>query len=225
MKRKTTILYLLLIVLSWSCESTQSKVQTSPESQEETISQIDTLNAVKIGHYWAKPKESFEFNTLGESKGDTITFVTCSDYVFSPFGEVNNKTQLRTSLLKNFSMVDRIDTLDNEAFEFQILTLKNSRLILFFDDSSEGSRGSYIHKGEIMDTEVNLSDNVKIGMSKKDFIMTFFDNFPDEALSTYNHFVFESCVTDIWHTYTFTGDKLQSIKFTTDSYWVVDYMK
>ncbi|MGV3540748.1 MAG: hypothetical protein ACO1OQ_13120 [Rufibacter sp.] len=222
MKSRTIIFHLVLSILLWSCESTQNKT-TKPVELPTT--QIDTTNAVKIGDYWAKPKESFEFNTLGESKGDTITFVTCSDYVFSPFGEIKDKSQLKNSLLKNFSVTNRTDTMDIGAFEFQILNLKDSKLILFFDDDPEASRSSYIHKGEIMDGDANLADGVKIGMSKKDFIGTFFKDFPEDVLANYNHFVFESCVTDIWHTYTFNDGRLKSIKFTTDSYWEIDYKK
>jgi hypothetical protein len=219
MKLSTKIFYLVTGLSIWSCESTQTPSQkplTEASSQK-----IDTANVVKIDGKWAVPKKSFDFNTLGNSAEDTLKIVTCGDYVFSPFGDLTDKSQLKASLLNNFNVKNRVDTMDIGPYEFQILNLKNSRLILFFNE--EGSTHSYIIKGEVNDSEVNFEDGVKIGMSKEKFINTFFEEFPKELLSKYNYFVFESCVTNIWHTYAFKNNKLESVKFKTDSYWKINY--
>ena len=62
-------------------------------------------------------------------------------------------------------------------------------------------------------------------MTKEDFINTFFDSFPNELLKNYKYFELISCLDDITHTYVFNDNKLQSIKFITDSYWTVNYLK
>jgi amino acid transporter len=185
--------------------------------------QIDTTKAVKIESFWATPKQSFDFAAMQDSTGNTLTFVTCAEYVYSPFGQVTNKSEIKTGLLKNFSVTDRVDTMDIGAIEFQILKHNTSRLIFFFDNDPEASKHSFIFKGDINDNDVMLLDGIKIGMSKANFVATFFDTFPDELIAKYNIIAFESCIDDIRHTYTFKDDKLKSINFKTHSYWTVNY--
>jgi hypothetical protein len=184
----------------------------------------DTTKSFKIGDFWLTPKTSFDFNSVGKSKGDTLELVTCSDYVYFPFGKINSKKELKTSLLKDFSTVDRIDSLDNGVFEFQILKFNSSKLILFFDNDPEATISSYIIKGEINDKDVRFRNNLTIGISKKDFINEFFDLFPKELIDKYNVIVFESCVTGLNHVYTFEDKKLNSIRFDcVECSWKLDY--
>ena len=136
---------------------------------------------------------------------------------------MKEKTDLLKSNLKNFKIKDRIEKQENGEFEFQELTLKSSRLILFFDNDPEASRHSYIFKGEIFDKDVKFNQDIKIGMNKDNFIMTFFDRFPTKISTKYQCIVLESCVQDIKHIYSFRNNELESIKFSTDSYWTVNY--
>lgn len=184
----------------------------------------DTTKSFKIGDFWLTPKPSFEFNSLGKAKGDTLDLVTCSDYVYFPFGKINNKNELKNSLLKDFNTVDRIDSLDNGFFEFQILKNNSSRLILFFDKDPEAVISSYIFKGEIYDKNVQFVNKVAIGMSKKDFVNEFFDVFPNELIDKYNVIILESCVTGLIHVYTFTNNQLNSIRYDcVECSWNLDY--
>ncbi|MBT9395563.1 hypothetical protein KLP40_20525 [Hymenobacter sp. NST-14] len=217
MTRTTTILTLTFLALLTACDNPKR------QTEKDTVTQFDTTNAIKIGDSWATPKPTFEFNSLLDSSADTLKLVTCAEFVYSPFGQLNNKSDLPTSNLKNFKILDRLDKMDIGEIEFQILTLNKSRLILFFDNDPEASKHSYIFKGEIKDSNVNFIEGIKIGMTKEDFIKTFFDNFPSELMTKYNFLVFESCVQDIKHTYSFKDNKLQSINFITDSYWTVNY--
>jgi hypothetical protein len=209
-----------MIVLSFvlACENKSKPAQTTIEEHN-----IDTTISFEIGKYWATPNKAFEFNTLIGCAGDTLSLVSCSDFVFYPFGEVKSKKDIENGLLKSFSVSDKIDTMENGIYEFQILKHGKSRLILFLDDDEEATRHSYIFKGDIYESDINFKDSIKIGMSKRQFINTFFDYFPEELLDKYKFIVFESCVEDIRHTYTFNENELQSVNFKTISYWKVDY--
>jgi len=220
---RTIIIIILTSFIFISCGN--PKVTPSKNDKEVVQQSLDTTKAVKIDKYWVEPKESFEYNSLGNFTNDTLKLITCSEYVFSPFGSLREKAELKTSMLKNFSVISRVDTMKNGEFEFNVLNLKTSKLILFFNDDPEASRSSYVFKGEINDSDVKFRDNIRIGMSKEDFIRTFFKTFPNELLQRYKVIVLESCVTDIWHTYTFIGNKLKAVSFKTDSWWAVDYEK
>jgi hypothetical protein len=211
-----TIIILGLVYSFWnsSCQGSSS--------QNNNL-QVDTTKSMKISNYWVTPKPSFELNTIIDSSQDTLKLVSCAEYVYSPFGKLDKKSDIKNSLLNNFLVTNRLDTLENGVFEFQILKAKSSKLILFFDNDPEATKHSSIFKGEITDKDVHLLNDIKIGMDKKYFIMTFFDYFPVQLLSEFNYIVFESCVLDISHTYKFKADKLQSIDFKTDSYWNINY--
>lgn len=184
----------------------------------------DTTKSFRIGDFWLTPKPSFDFNSLGKAKGDTLDLVTCSDYVYFPFGKINNKNELKGSLLKDFNTIDRTDSLDDGIFEFQILQINSSKLILFFDNDPESTISSYIIKGEINEKNIRFVNNVTIGMSQNDFINEFFDLFPNGLIDMYNVIVLESCVSGLKHIYTFKDHRLNSIRFEcVECSWNLDY--
>lgn len=213
----------LLMVLSCSFFLLNCQQGSQSKNSNDLASKIDTTKAVKIDRYWAKPKPSLEFNSFLENRGDTLSIVSCADYVYSPFGAINNKSELQSSLLRNFSVSNRIDKIEEESIEFQILRFKGSKLSLYFDTALEDSKRSNIFKGEIKDSEVSFVNGIKIGMDKEAFYKIFFDEASHELMEKYNYIAIASCVQDITHTYLFQDNKLQSVKFTTDSYWKVDY--
>jgi hypothetical protein len=184
---------------------------------------IDTLNSVRFGNEWITPKKAFDFNSFIDFQGDTLGIVTCADYVYSPFGLIQNKIELKSSNLSNFVRIDKMEKMENGEFEFQKLSLDSNRIILFFDNDPEASKSSYVFKGEIFDNKVVFDNDVKIGMTKKAFIEAFFDYFPENLINSHQTIVFESCVQDIRHSYRFNNDRLESVKFDSDSYWKVDY--
>ncbi len=218
MTRNVTILTLIIFALLIACDNIKHSTKS-----EKLVQQIDTTKEIKIDNYWATPKPSFEFNFLNISSGDTLSIVTCSEYVYSPFGVIKDKSEFKSSLLKNFTVTNRIDSMDNGKFEFNILNLNTSKLIFFFENDPEASKHTDLFKGEIYDSEVRFVNGVKIGMSKEEFYKVFFDSFPNNLLDKYKCFVLESCVQDIKHTYSFKSNKLQAISFITDSYWTVNY--
>lgn len=183
---------------------------------QETATYIpsDTSTSFKINNYWVTPKISFDFNSLGISSGDTLNLVTCSEYVYAPFGLLTDKGQFKNSLLKDFTSNDTLLGLQGEwQIEAQTLKLNSNKLLLFFDNDSESSKHSYILDGEIVDDKVQFSDKIKVGMSIEDFYKTFFDYFPTVLHRKYKIVELESCVTDVIHIYAFNNGQLSSVKF------------
>lgn len=211
----STFIFSLLVVLS-AC-------RTSNRTENKDSLEIDTTKAIKIGDYWAMPKKEFDFVSMIEGKGDTLTLLMCGDYPYFPFGQLTDKSRIKESLLKNFAVKARVDTIQGDPVEFQILKLKSSRLILFINDDPFGEKSSYIMKGDINDNDVSFVNGIQIGISKETFITTFFDKFSSELMSEYNIIAFETCVQDLRHTYVFDGDRLRYVNFKSHSYWKVNY--
>jgi len=184
----------------------------------------DTTKSFRIGNCWLTPKPSFDFNSIRFANGDTLDLVTCSNYVYFPFGKIDNKNELKGSLLKDFNTTSRTDSLDNGIFEFQILKINSSKLILFFDNDPESTISSYIIKGEINEKNIRFVNNVTIGMSQNDFVNEFFDLFPNELIDKYNVIILVSCVSGLKHVYTFKDNRLNSIRFEcVECSWNLDY--
>ena len=187
---------------------------------------VDTTKSFKVGNDWITPKKSFDFNSLGKLSADTLHLVTCSEYVYFPFGKLADKSSLKTSLLKDFEITSsKLDTFTNiflpsdptddfkewsESFE---LELGANKLNLFLDNDPEASMHGYIRGGQILDNKILFSNNIKVGMSIDDFYKTFFDYFPTEFNQKYKVVEFESCVTDVTHIYTFDNGQLSFVKF------------
>jgi len=191
-------------------------------------SALDTTKSFKVHNLWATPKQSFDLNSLGKSSGDTLHLVTCSEYVYFPFGKLTNKSSLKTSLLKGFNITNcKLDTFTNimlpndpnddihqwsESIE---LRLGVNNLSLFLDNDPEASIHGYIRGGQINDSNVIFLGNIKVGMSLQDFYKSFFDSFPNELSAKYKVVELESCVTDVTHIYSFDNGRLSTVKFVS----------
>lgn len=184
---------------------------------------VDTTKSFRVGEYWVTPKQWFDLNSVIDSCKDTLRLISCAEFVYSPFGKFNSKADIKRSHLLKFVVTSKVDTMDNGSFEFQRLRYKASRLILCFDNDPEASKQSSILKGEINNSEIHLLNNISVGMEKEKFFKVFFDNYPNKLLPMYDCITIESCVEDIVHTYKFNGNKLQSIIFTTDCVWNLNY--
>jgi hypothetical protein len=189
-------------------------------------SAVDTAKSVKVHNFRATPKKSFDFNSLGRSSEDTLHLVTCSEFVYFPFGKLTDKSSLKTSLLKGFNISSsKLDTFTNimlpsdpnddirQWSESIDLRLGANKLSLFFDNDPEASMHGYIRGGQINDSNVIFTGDIKVGMRLQDFYKSFFDFFPKELIEKYKVVEFESCVTDVTHIYSFENGRLNSVKF------------
>ena len=191
-------------------------------NKPKTYIPVDSTTSYKIDNYWVTPKRSFGFNSLKQTSGDTLYLVTCSEYVYFPFGKLTDKSSLTASLLKGFTITHFIrDTFTNKNivppfFEWSEsidLKLVDDKLSLFLDNDPEASMHGYVRGGQIVDSKVVFSNNVKIGISTEDFYKTFFDYFPAALNKKYSVVNLESCVTDVTHIYTFNKGQLASVMF------------
>lgn len=190
---------------------------------KEVVAPIDTVDAVKINGLWVKPKELFIFNSVEKSGNDTLYLTTCGNYVYEPFGTIKSDTNLATSLLKNMKVVSLLsDTFTNaQLCDYRLYTQQvklqnqNDSLRLFLDNDPFASRHGYISGGEITSNNFLFDEGIKIGMPLSDFYAAFFDVFPDELQNQFSVIVFEPCVVDTRHIYTFKNKKLLSVRFVS----------
>jgi hypothetical protein len=179
---------LLLGIMFSACESIATH-------RLKTYSPADSTTSFKIDNYWVTPKKSFEFNSIGQSSRDTLQLLTCSDYIYFPFGKLTDRSSLATSLLKDFTITNFVrDTFTNtnisppffEWSESIDLELFNNRLNLLLDNDPEASTHGYIRGGQIVDNKVIFSNRIKVGISIEDFYKIFFDYFPIELDKKYS---------------------------------------
>lgn len=187
---------------------------------------IDTTQTFLIDNYRVTPKVFFDFHSSRKSISDTLHIVTCSDYVYFPFGKLTDRSSLKNSLLKGFKIIRRkldsftaiglpSDPSDDFKQWSETLELEfgANKLSLFLDNDPEASIHSYIRGGQIVDDKVTFLGDIKVGMNLQEFYGRFFDYFPEELLDKYSVVKFESCLTDIIHIYTFNNGQLKSVKF------------
>ena len=167
---------------------------------------------------YAVPKTTFNFMSIKEKSEDTLVILTCNKYVYSPFGKIGKKSDLRSSLLKTFKVASHHDKMENGVFEFHSLQMDSSRLILFFNEDKSGEGGSYIIKGQIKSSKVHFINNVRIGMDIFSFVNIFFVSYSNRIVHQYNTIIFESCLTgSIRHIYNFHNGLLKSVNFDSPS--------
>jgi hypothetical protein len=218
----TRIVYFLTFVLYLtSCSKHEDKTTKATQIDNS----VDTSKSFKIDNSWTTPKETFKFNSLEKSFKDTLRLVTCSDYVFYPFGKLVDKSSLSSSLLKNFTVSNyKLDTFTNKNTEIPFLeksenldlSFSGNNLKLFLDNDPEASTHGYIKEGKIIDNKVLLLNDIKIGINTEEFYNKFFEQFPKTIYSKYKVVEFISCVEDIKHVYTFKNGKLYLIQFISE---------
>jgi hypothetical protein len=203
-------LIISLLILLISCNNSED----INNSRQIIANPIDTSNAIKVGTFWIMPKPSLEFNAIHKINKDTFNIVICSDFSFYPFGKLTDTSGVKLTELKKFVKTDTLIKFPNDhKLLCHELNYKDNNLLLWFDKDTESSTHSYILHGEINDSEIELVNAVKIGMSKEDFVSIFFENFPKVLIERYHVFIFETCVTGLTHQYIFKNNKLKSIHF------------
>ena len=218
---------LYLTILFWAyflvrCDSTTNS------SNKKNIQNIDTTKSFKIDNIWVTPNSSYDVNSLLHHSADTLEIVTCSEFVYSPFGIIKN-ADLKSGLLSKFDVIDTSFGMDGDEWFLvcELLKLNSNRILFYFHDTSLAIKHSPIIEGEVNDSSVSFSNNIKVGISLEYFYKIFFDNFPLELQNKYSVIVLESCVKGvrgIRHIYTFKDNKLYSIKFFQSGHASYDYL-
>ena len=168
---------------------------------------------IKFDNQSIQTNSSFDVSSISKAN-DTLTIITCSKYMYYPFGTIDNAKQIKASLLKDFIWIDKkYPKQKNVSYDYQLLKYKSSKLALYFDTFPKIEITSYVTIGIVLDNDVEFINHLSIGMTKKDFLKLFFDSFPDGLFKRYNVIIFRSCKIYIWQTYNFKNDILNSVKF------------
>jgi len=157
------------------------------------------------------PKKDFEYNSLLKYQKDTLEIVSCAKYVLFPFGEIDNISQLKTSLLKDFKATGK-KTNDSISYYYCLETGPN-KLTLLFDTDLDASSHSNITAGLIHSKGIKTINNIQVGMSTESFFRLIFTSFPNEIIKKYSIVILDYCVNGIRHFYSFRDNKLEQIEY------------
>lgn len=143
---------------------------------------------------------------------DTLKVVILSDFMYYPFGVYKNNIDF----CNHYPLfIDNSPSKKNSEgnSKYWSYSYKESTLLLLYSDDTERIE---ILESEIKDEEISLANNIKIGMSKFDFLEIFKLQESIEDVSRINVVNLESGLLGIWHSYFFYDNKLISIKIKTD---------
>ncbi|HET6226474.1 MAG TPA: hypothetical protein VFF27_09365 [Bacteroidia bacterium] len=174
------------------------------------MTEKDSSNYILILNEQAVYKQAFQLLSVTKQEGDTLRLVSCADYIYSPFGKIENEAGLKLSLLKHAEV--KIRAYDEQSDFYELGQGKN-KLVLFFSDDTDGALSSSIVKGKIQDSSIVFNNGIHIGMNNVDFYKIFFESFPKKLQENYNVVEIESCVQGIKHVYMFEKKKLTSVEF------------
>lgn len=172
------------------------------------------------------PRDSNIFSSEGIISNDSLLLVSCEDEIRNPFGNIYNDSDIKNSLLKDFTIAKHIIDTSSGIESHTLKLIKNStNLILYFDNDLEAASRSYILKGEIIEDNIALVSGIRIGISEKEFIERYFSKFPEKLQNKIHVIVIAFCVDDIIHYYQFINNKLISIKFVSDSSFDIEKLR
>jgi hypothetical protein len=147
---------------------------------------------------------------------DTLWITSTSDFLYFPFGLFKSISEFK----KRFKLAwkqnieeDRSDEIPRYNYKVYKMIFKNSFVKLFKDDEKNEVE---IVSGKIINPELLLTNQIKIGIDKKVFLLKFFNKTPETILDKINVVKLESGLLGMWHYYKFKDNILQEIIFKTD---------
>lgn len=145
-----------------------------------------------------------EFNIIG----DTLKIVSTSDFLYYPFGVFKNEKEFSNQYLFMSEAVDCIGLYRLFRFSY-----KESSAKFWFNE--ETGRLELV-SAKVIDNSVVLNNEVKIGISKSDFIELFTKEIKYEQIKEVKVIELISGVLGCWHYYNFENEVLTSFYFNTD---------
>ena len=140
---------------------------------------------------------------------DTLSIVSTSDFLYYPFNKYNDIKDLTN----NYSFMENSVEYNDLHVPLYRFSFKKSYIKFVYDDQN---RLFEIVAAKIFDDDIVLSNQIKIGISKSDFISFFADKIDFEEINNINVIEFISGLTGIWHYYTFNNNVLVSYEIDTD---------
>lgn len=202
---KNILLGVFFIFLIMGCNS-----QSVEYNNKEALKRDSIQNKSSIGK--TTDFEILEHNIFA----DTLLIVTTSDFLYYPFGNYKNMKDFTNqySFMKNSV---EYDYPYNDSTSTMIPLYRfsfNQSYIKFLYDNDK--KRLELIAAKIFNSEVGLNNQVKIGITKSDFIKKFTNQINPEQIKTVKVIEFVSGVLGIWHYYVFDNDVLISFDIDTD---------
>lgn len=184
----------LLIV---SCNIRSSKLKDSIDFSNNYVGQKSLSDVVKI--------EVSDFAI----KNDTLWIVSGDKFLFYPFGIHSSIDELAVvyPFMKRKSLIINNTLLDN-------LFLKQNSIVTVLDTDNSGK--IEIVYAKITDSTIILSNGIKIGLDKFEFMNYLPVSLQKSEWNTIHIVLLESDLLGIWNYYFFNNNKLDSVLFISD---------
>jgi hypothetical protein len=208
---KPIFLIVLVIIVSGCIHKKDPKsYQQDTANVKEAAQPIETDTTTLINQFTHNAKPSLDLTAI-RIKEDTLEIVSGAGFFYYPFGKFNTLKQLLAvnTGYDNTELFSK-DTYSGDSTSINKLSIKNSFIKFLYSDETNRVE---VLSGEITDTEMPLTNGIRIGMSKGDLLKLFFDFVPANKFTIIE---FKSALDGIWHYYTFENNKLISIRFDTD---------
>lgn len=198
-KRITFINIFICLCLFSSCTMAQK------EKKEERITSDSLMNITQ---------KDFEVESIKYNK-DTLEILSANKFLYYPFGIYKDFEEYKNNYLKKY-----LRNCDVENAQNQIISIYKGNDSLKLIETDETDRNEEerleIISGNINDADFAFVNGVKVGMSKKDFLLEIFMTAPD-GLESITVIKIESLVSGIWHYYIFSkNNTLEKIVIKTD---------
>lgn len=206
------LLLFALLLLNCTYKHKENATKISDSSRNEVNKSVNAEDKSDKDSLQSFAKKELELNEL-HIKKDTLEIVSAASVLYYPFGKFKTLGSLNQALkiFKDSLEIDKSDA--SSRNKLYRMTYKNSFLKFFYDDEKKTYE---IVSGQIRNHEVILVNNIRIGITKTDFINIFFNGVSPEQLKGIKVIKMVSALEGIFDYYYFNNDILTSIKLDTD---------
>ena len=136
-------------------------------------------------------------------KSDTLSIVSDDDHLYHPFGQYDTWNDFEKNYIKKYWTNLQTDSLFDELSIY--IVRMNPNYIEFVQDIDITGKIEIV-RGLIYDDHIQLYDGIRVGMTKKEFLL----NFIKDESQYKNISVIEviSVVAGIWYYYFFSPDQI-----------------
>lgn len=150
----------------------------------------------------SKAKEWLELSSYTFT-GDTLRLVASTKFLYYPFGEFHHVKELKKRFVN-------AQYAEKEGLPYVVDA--NSYIKFFYNTDKDSFELLY---GKISNPNFEMTNGIKIGMTKKELFDTYFTEAIDK-MDSIKVLTVESALLGIWHYYTFENNILVSICLDTD---------
>jgi hypothetical protein len=179
---------------------------------------VASLNQISNGSLEITGRKSFEISEI-KIKGDTLSFVSGSDYMWYPLGVFKNiEDVMKNQKIKNVEKKEFCYPSDTTNYiKDKLFLLKKNGNTLMMQKEPDDFDGLRILSGKIINHGLILENNIRLRMSSKKFLETLFTKVSNQFGKNIHVVEIISAIYGMWHYYTFEHGKLKQIDFESRS--------